>query len=478
MNPLEISDTELRELAARVSAIATDYYSQLSGMRAFPQVTGEQTQRVFDQPLPQEGLQGAALDLLEPVIRMSRAPTGRFFGYVLGSGEPVAALADLLASVLNQNVTAWRSAPAAVTIERQVVRWVAEALGCAGLTGSLCGGGSAANLMALAMAREARLPGNQVGAQPGMVYMSSEAHMSIGKAVMLLGLGHRSVRLIATDEHFKMSAAALHAAIAQDRAAGHKLIAVVATAGTVTAGAIDPLEEIAAVCRQEGLWLHVDGAYGLPAALVEPEKFRGLQAADSLSIDLHKWFYQPVDCGMLLFKDPDHARAAFSNTGEYARVLDDDPTAARSEASAIEKFAFFDESLELSRRFRALKFWLSLRYHGLNAFRAAIQADLTHARELADSIQAVPQLELLAPVELSAVCFRYRDGPAGTDLNELNTAILRRVIERGRVYLSNASVRSNFALRACFVNHRTQAADVALIVPEVLQAAREVLAGR
>jgi glutamate/tyrosine decarboxylase-like PLP-dependent enzyme len=312
-----------------------------------------------------------------------------------------------------------------------------------------------------------------------MVYMSGEAHMSINKAMMLLGLGRRSVRLIATDERFRMSVAALQAAIAEDRAAGHNLIAVVATAGTVSTGAVDPLEEIAAICRQEGLWLHVDGAYGLPAALVTPEKFRGLGAADSMSIDLHKWLYQPVDCGMLLFKDPDRARAAFSSTGEYARVLDAEPIETDPiEANPIEETAFFEESFELSRRFRALKFWLSLRYHGLNAFRAAIQADLTHARELADSIQAAPQLELLSPVELSAVCFRYRDAPAGVDLNELNAAILRRVIERGRVYLSNARVRANFALRACFVNHRTQSADVALIVPEVLQAAQEALAGR
>jgi aromatic-L-amino-acid/L-tryptophan decarboxylase len=468
MNPLDISDTEFRRLAARVSSIAADYYARLPGMRAFPHLTGEQTQNVFDEPLPQDGLNDAALDLLEQVMQMSRAPTGRFFGYVLGSGEPVAALTDLLASVLNQNVTAWRSAPAAVTIERQVVRWTAQALGCAGMSGSLCGGGSAANLMALAMAREARLPGNEVGARPGMIYMSGEAHMSIHKAVALLGLGRRSVRLVATDERFRMSAAALQAAIAEDRAAGHKLIAVVASAGTVSTGAIDPLEEIGAICRQHGLWLHVDGAYGLPAALVTAEKFRGLDGADSLSLDLHKWLYQPVDCGMLLFKNPDRARAAFSNTGEYARVLDADP---------IEGFAFFEETLELSRRFRALKFWLSLRYHGLNAFRAAIQADLTHARELADSIHRAPQLELLAPVELSAVCFRYRDAPIGADLNEINSAILRRVIERGRVYLSNAAVRGSFALRACFVNHRTQAADVAQIVPEVLQAAREILAG-
>jgi aromatic-L-amino-acid/L-tryptophan decarboxylase len=249
-----------------------------------------------------------------------------------------------LASVLNQNVTAWRSAPAAVTIERQLVRWIAQALGCQELSGSLCGGGSSANLMALAMAREARVPANECGAQPGIVYVSSEAHMSMAKAVALLGLGRRNLRQVAVDQHFRMSAAALEAAIAEDRAAGRALIAVVASAGTVSTGAIDPLEQIGAICRAQGLWLHVDGAYGLLAALAAPEKFRGLSAADSLSLDLHKWLYQ---------------------------------------------------------RFRALKTWLSLRYHGLNAFRAAILCDLEHARQLADSIRATPQLELLAPVELS-----------------------------------------------------------------------------
>ena len=468
MKPLEISAAQLRELAARVNSLAADYYARLPNMPAFPPVTAEQTRSIFDQPLPEEGLQAAALDLLEPVMQMSRAPTGRFFGYVLGCGEPVAALADLLVSVLNQNVTAWRSAPAAVTIERQVVSWIAQALGCPGMNGSLCGGGSAANLMALAMAREARVPANEAGAQPGLIYMSTEAHMSMVKAVSLLGLGRRSVRYIATDERFRMSAMALEEAITGDRAAGHKLIAVIASAGTVSTGAIDPLDEIGAICRKHGLWLHVDGAYGVPAALVAPEKFRGLEMADSMSLDLHKWLYQPVDCGMLLFKHAASAHAAFSHTGEYARVLATDPA---------EAFAFFEESLELSRRFRALKFWLSLRYHGLKAFRGAIGADLTHARELADGIRKTAQLELLAPVELSAVCFRYRDTSSGLDLSELNAAILRRVIERGRVYLSNAMVRGCFALRACFVNHRTQPEDVAQILPEVLAAAREILAG-
>src|SRR5438105_12828011 len=184
MNALHLPNAEFRSLAARVTDLAADLLAGLDELRAFPAVRGEQVARAFEAPLPEEGLRAGALDALAEVLAMSRAPTGRFFGYVLGSGEPVAALADLLASVLNQNVTAWRSAPAAVTIERQVVRWVAQALGCAGMNGSLCGGGSAANLMALAMAREARLPGNEVGAQPGMVYMSGEAHMSICKATM------------------------------------------------------------------------------------------------------------------------------------------------------------------------------------------------------------------------------------------------------------------------------------------------------
>jgi len=465
VNALHVSSAEFRALAERVTQLAADLYEGLDGARAYPQTTGAQTQRAFDEPVPQQGLKGAALDALTDVLQMSRLPTPRFFGYVLGSGEAVAALGDLLASVLNQNVTAWRSAPAAVAIERQVVRWIAGALGCPGFTGSLCGGGSAANLMALAMAREAKLPANEAGARPGVIYCSGEVHMSIAKAVALLGLGRRSLHAVPVDGQARMSASGLEQAIAEDRAAGRERIAVVASAGTVSTGAIDPLEQIAQICAANDLWLHVDGAYGALGALVAAEKYRGLNRADSLSVDLHKWFYQPVDCGLLLFKDPAVARATFSHTEDYARVIDSGPG---------EDFAFFEESLELSRRFRALKVWLSLRYHGLEAFRAAIRADLEHARQLGDAIRECPQLELLAPVELSAVCFRYRGSGSQADVNQLNAAVLRRVIESGRVYLSNASIAGAFALRACFVNHRSGSSDVSEIVAEVLKAARSI----
>ena len=216
--------------------------------------------------------------------------------------------------------------------------------------------------------------------------------------------------------------------------------------------------------------MHVDGAYGALAALAVPERFTGLNAADSLSLDPHKWLYQPLDCGVLLFRDAAAARAAFSYTGDYAKPLAEDP---------VEGFAFFDESLELSRRFRALKLWLSLRYHGLQAFRGAMHADLRHAQLLAELVAGSPQLELEAPVALSAVCFRYRRPEGATpDADRLNAAILKRVIERAHVYLSNATLRGRFVLRACFVNHRTSESDVAQIVPEVLAAADEVLAAR
>jgi aromatic-L-amino-acid/L-tryptophan decarboxylase len=467
MTALQLSVSDFRTLAAHVTGLAADYLAGLGQRPAFPQVSGEESLELFRDALPEEGLGPAALEDLHEVLNLSRAPSPRFFGYVLGSGEPVSALADLLVSVLNQNVTAWRSAPAAVALERQLIGALAAALGCHGYHGSFCGGGSIANLMALAMAREAHLPANDSGVRPGVAYASSEVHMSIPKAMGVLGLGRDNLRLIPTDARLCMSLPHLREAIAADRTNGLKPFAVVATSGTVNTGSIDPLADIAALCREERLWMHIDGAYGALAALAVPERFAGLNAADSLSLDPHKWLYQPLDCGVLLFRDAAAARRTFSYSGDYARPLVEDP---------LEGFAFFEESLELSRRFRALKLWLSLRYHGLDAFRRAIRADLLHAALLAQHIAATDRLELAAPVSLSAVCFRYQPEAAAVNGDRLNAAILKRVIERGRVYLSNATLGGRFVLRACFVNHRTTEADVGQIVPEVLAAAQEVLA--
>jgi len=467
MRSLDISAGEFRRLAEQISQLASEYLNTLDARPIFPGVTGAASEQMFRSPLPENGLGGEAIDGLKQVIDQSRAQNGRFFGYVLGSGEPVAALADLLASVLNQNVTAWRSGPAAVTVERTVVNWLAEAIGCLGFQGSLTGGGSAANLMGLAMARESLMPANETGLADlpqGIVYASEEIHMSIPKALALLGLGRKNLRLIATDTQFRMMPSELEDAIETDKALGKMPIAVVATAGTVNTGAIDRLEELAAVARGHGVWLHVDGAYGALAAIAAPDRFHGLNLADSISLDPHKWLYQPLDCGCLLYRDSDQARAAFAHTGEYAKVLSSHP---------VEGFAFFEESTELSRRSRALKLWLSLRYHGLRSFRQSIKDDLALAQRLAAAVRHSPDLELLEVPPLSVVCFRYNAGSrsSDSDLNRQNAEILRRVVGRGRVYLSNATLQGNFYLRACLVNHRTTEADVDAVVPEVEMAA-------
>ena len=459
--PLELSPEEFDLLADRVSRAASEYLAGLDGRASFPATSGAATAEVFDRPLPEQGAGRAAFDDLAAVADHSRPGNARFFAYVLGSGEPVAAIGDLYASVLNQNVTAWRSAPAAVTIERTVLRWIAEAIGCEGFTGSLVSGGSSANLMGLAMAREATVPANEDGARPCAVYASAEVHMSVPKALALLGVGRARMRLIPVDDAFRMRTDALAAAIERDRHAGIPAIAIVATAGTTSTGAVDPLREIADIAQTRGLWLHVDGAYGGLAALAAPGLFTGLAQADSISLDPHKWLYQPLDCSALLYRDAGAARRAFAYTGEYARSLSGDP---------VEGFAFFEESAELSRRFRALKLWLSLRYHGIGQFRAAIRKDLEHAQLLARLIMAEPTLELLAPVELSTVCFRWKDAPE-QELDRRNAAILHEVIRRGRVCLSNASVHRAFALRACILNHRTTDADVTAVVEEVTAAA-------
>lgn len=463
MAPLQLSPEEFRKLADRVAAAATEFLATLDHRRIFPPTSGSRTAAVFERPAPEDGMGEAAFDALSEIAEHARAGNGRLFAYVVGSGEPVGALGDLYASVLNQNVTAWRSAPAAVAIERTVVGWLAQAVGCGGFTGSLCGGGSSANLMGLAMAREAKAPANEQGAQACVVYASEEVHMSVPKALALLGVGRANLRLVPVDDRFRMRTDALKAAIVEDRRAGRRAIAVVASAGTINTGAIDPLGEIATIARANDLWLHVDGAYGALAALSVPERLDGLALADSLSVDVHKWLYQPLDCSALLYRNAQLARETFAYTGEYARTLSSDP---------IEGFAFFEESMELSRRFRALKLWLSVRYHGLGQFRQAIRNDLRHAQLLAEMIRAEPSLELLAPVELSAVCFRWTGGPAAT-LNERNQQILKRVDLRGRVLLSNATLRGQFALRACIVNHRTTDQDIAAAIQEVLAAAQE-----
>jgi aromatic-L-amino-acid decarboxylase len=470
MKALELSTEDFRRLAANVVDLCAGYLRTLDARSTFPQTTGEESERLFDLDLPERGMGDQAFAALTDVIGKSRAQNGRFFGYVQGSGEPIAALGDFLGSILNQNITASRSSPAGVTIERTVVRWLSEAVGCRGFVGTLTSGGSAANLMGLAMAREKKTPANEQGLydrKVGVIYASEQVHMAVPKAVAMLGIGRENLHYVPCDDSYRMVPSLLERAIRQDEVQGRAPIAVVASAGTVNTGSIDPLREIAAIAQSRDLWMHVDGAYGALAAIAAPEKFDGLALADSLSLDPHKWLFQPLDCGCLLYRDVGSAQSTFTYTGNYAKQLSSDP---------VEGFAFFEESIELSRRFRALKLWLSLRYHGLHSFRAAIQQNLDHAQRLAAAIEDSASLELLGPVELSAVCFRHlvNNDASEETRNRFNLALLKRIVARGRVYLSNAELKGKFCLRACIVNHLTKETDIDAVVREVLEVAPAV----
>src|SRR3954471_17408902 len=466
---LDLTGDDLRGLLAGVLALAEQ---ELGAVRSGP---------VFERPpsavevdrvvgagraLPADG--ESVDDLLAAcaaVLAAGRRTTPAFFGYVQSPPAPVGVAADLLASAADQNVTSWRSAPAAAAVEQQTLRWLGEFVGFdAAATGLLVGGGSAANLTALLVAmRAVTRPEDDRRAM--RVYASEETHFSVAKAAAALGVGLRPVTV---DDARRIDPAALRSAIAADRAAGLRPICVVANAGTTSTGTVDPLDAVASVAADAGVWLHVDGAYGAPAAS-DPDSrhlFAGLDRADSLCIDAHKWLYAPVDCSALLLHDPTATRRAFgAEADDYVRLL---------ATEAAETFAFWDHGLELSRRFRALKLWATLRFHGARRLAAAIGEDIRLAAHLAALLSDADDFELLARPGLSICCFphtpaRGLDEPA---LAAHNERILDALQRDGRVYLSNATVDGRFALRACITNFRTTPADVERVLAVVRELAR------
>ena len=465
---LDISQAELHELSSQVTQLVTAYFSEISSLPVFPETWSGKTggEVGTNPPLAGESLD-QILDDCRAIIANSRHNGHpRFFGYVASPANAPGVFADLLASALNANVTSWRSGPAATEIERTVIGWLASLIGYGTANrpahGLLTSGGSMANLTALLMGHRAKAAPDTASTglwnsrAPMTIYASDQIHISIPKAADTLGIGRAQVRLIASDDRFRMNAGSLRETIAADLKSGLKPFCVVASAGTVNTGAVDPLNEIADVANEFDLWFHIDGAYGALAALDETKRplFRGLERADSISLDPHKWLYVPIDSGCLLFRDEARARAAFSFDGaDYIKV---------HEENEAEAFAFWNYGPELSRRFRALKIWLTLRYYGVQRIANAISEDNALAAYLGEQIEAATDFELLAAPELSICCFRYvpHHAAANAELDQLNTDIMNAVQRGGRAYLSSATIRGKFALRACITNFRTTRADI------------------
>jgi glutamate/tyrosine decarboxylase-like PLP-dependent enzyme len=460
---LDLTGVDFRALLAGMTALTEREVSAARSGPVFgrPPSAAEVDRTVgADRPLPADGESlEELLAACQAVLAAGRRTTPAFFGYVQSPPAPVAVAADLLASASDQNLTSWRSGPAAAAVEHQTLRWLGEFVGFdAAATGILVSGGSVANLTALLVAlRAVTCPDDDRRAM--RVYASAETHFSVAKAAAALGV---SLEPVAVDRDRRLDPTALRTAIASDRAAGLVPICVVANAGTTSTGAVDPLDEVATVAADAGVWLHVDGAYGAPAAAVPACRplFAGLHRADSLCIDAHKWLYAPVDCSALLLHDAAATARAFgAGADDYVRILASQPA---------ETFAFWDHGLELSRRFRALKLWATLRLHGARRLAAAIGEDIRLAAHLAELVAAAEDFELLAGPALSICCFRH----APTDLDEPaldahNVRILHALQRDGRVYLSNATIDGRFALRACITNFRTTRADVERVLTVV-----------
>ncbi|HEX8027802.1 MAG TPA: aspartate aminotransferase family protein [Vicinamibacterales bacterium] len=481
--PLQIEREAFREIGHQlVDQIATFIESQPARPVTHDE-SPEAVRQAFDltAKLPEQGTDPKALvdDTARSLFDHSLLNGHpKFFGYITSSPAPIGMLGDLLAAAINANVGAWVLSPAATEIEAQTVRWIAEFMGyppdCGGI---LVSGGNMANTVCLMAARAAmaRHDIREQGISPAggrlRVYGSAETHTWIQKAADMAGLGTSAIRWIPVDAQQRMDVEQLRRAIDADTAAGDIPCMVVGTAGSVSTGAVDPLPQIAAICKEHGAWFHVDGAYGGLAAGVPaaPPDLRGLELADSVAVDPHKWFYAPLEAGCALVRDAEKLRAAFAYHPRYYHF-------------GGEVLNFLDYGPQNSRGFRALKVWLAFKQAGAAGYRMMIGDDLRLSRAMAAAVERHPDLELCTQ-SLSITTFRYlppelRGTASEEAVNAVNQALLDRLQRGGELFVSHAIVGGRFALRACIVNFYTSEEDVEAVPEIVARVGREVLGDR
>ncbi len=483
--PATLDPADWDAFAVLAHRMVDDMLGHLRTVRDRPawQPMPAEVRALFSEPVPWEG-EGAERAYEDFVRTVLPYPNGnlhpRFWGWVHGGGTPLGMMADMLASGLNAHLAGFNQAPALV--EHEVIRWLAELMGMpSDASGVLVSGATMANVLGLAVARfaKARDAGFDVreeGLQGRagsrlMLYGSTETHAWASKAAELLGLGRASFRQIPVDDEYRIDVAALKAAVAADRAAGHVPFCVIGTAGTVNTGATDDLERLGTYCRAERLWFHVDGAFGALARLSPALKpiVAGIEQADSLSFDLHKWMYLPFDVACVLVRDPAVHHATFAASASYL--------ASGTRGVAAGGFPFAERGMDLTRSFKALKVWMSMKAHGVRAYAALIEQNVADAAYLAALIDADPALELLAPVPLNVVCFRYAPADVAPErLDALNAEILVRVQEDGIAVPSGTRLRGRYAIRVANVNHRSRREDFGILAEAVTRIGQEIVA--
>ena len=465
---------EIRALGRQMVDDMIDYLRDVRG-RPVWQPIPEDVKTQLQDSLPRHPM--PARDVYDAFKRnVLPYPTGnihpRFWGWVMGSGTVTAMLSEMLAAGINLNQGG--GAQAGNLVESQVISWCKEMLGFPeSASGLLVSGGSMANLIGLAVARNSRagfdIRREGIVGAPGPMrfYASSEVHSSVQKAIELLGLGNNALRLIPVRPDFTIDIQELKDAIRRDRSNGFLPLCVIGCAGTVNTGATDPLAALADLCSDEQLWFHVDGAFGALAAL-SPElrqAVTGMERADSIAFDMHKWMYLPYEVGCTLVRDAEAHRHAFTLTPDYLEHT--------TRGIGGSEIWFSDYGVQLTRGFRALKVWMSLKEHGIEKFGRLIRQNVEQARYLETLVRATPELQLVAPVPLNIVCFRYSGSRADAGaLDALNKELLLRLHEGGVAAPSYTVIDGKYALRVCITNHRTKREDLDLLVAEVLRLGR------
>lgn len=468
---IDLSPDEFRQLGYQAIDMLAEQLAAVRGLPARQPVPADLRGRLLEQPLPETESDPAALlkvfarDVL-PYPMGNSSP--RFFAWVNSPPAPLGVLAELLAAGMNPSVAGGDHA--ATYIEHAVLNWLKAIMTFPASAGAvLASGGSVANLIALGVMRHVKTGGSIRGqgfqdqTAPMVIYTSTQGHGCIQKAVEILGFGSAYLRKIPVDSGYRMNLDALRAQVQADRAAGLLPVCVAASAGTVNTGAIDPLDDIADLCVAEQLWFHVDGAYGGLGILVEPSLYKGIERADSLAIDPHKWLYMPVECGCVMVKDAQAMRDSYSLVPSYLR---DD--------TAMPWFSEF--SIQQTRGFKALKLWLVMQQIGVEGYRDLLRHDMVLAKSLQAKIRARDDFELVAAGPLSVTCFRYkRQGMA--DLDGLNRKLAETVQREGKAFLTTTELNGQLVLRACIVNFRTTEADLDILLDAIAEAGGRVPTG-
>jgi len=471
VSPIEVSKEDFRKTGYQLIDAIADF---IHNIRERPVTTGEspkQIQTVLGaSPLPEEGAPVEEIVMKAASLLMNHSLLNghpKFYGYITSSAAPIGALADLLASAVNPNVGANILSPMATEIEKQTIRWLAEFIGVSPTYGGiLVSGGNMANFTCFLNARiingpkGSRANGISNENQRLMVYCSKATHTWVEKAAVLFGLGTNSIRWIELENSGKMNRDLLEEAIKEDIDKGNHPLMVIGNAGDVSTGAVDDLKGIASICRKYNMWFHIDGAYGIPAAVIPQLRlmFEGIEEADSIALDPHKWLYSPLEAGCVLVKNANHLLEAYSGSHpEYYNF-------GRSEEAVSHNF--YEYGLQNSRGFRALKVWLGLQQAGRKGYIEMISEDIRLSRLMYAKAMEHPELQAITQ-NLSITTFRYVPQNRNNDetyLNKLNETLLNALQESGKVFLSNAVVRGKYCLRACIVNFRTTEKDIEEVI--------------